>query len=54
MPFVDPPAETVDPDGFLIDQYASEFAPSGLPDSHHANVDYGVLLNREVEEFLAR
>lgn len=53
VPFIGPPEETIGSDGFLLDRYSSKVTPSGLPDSHHANIEYGYLLNEKIEGFLA-
>lgn len=44
VPFVEPPPETVDGDGFLVSRYALQKPPGETPDPHHANGDYGALM----------
>ncbi len=44
IPLIDPPAESVDDDGFLRPEYARVQMGNGEPDPHHANELYGDLM----------
>lgn len=48
IPIINPPAETVDADGFLKDEFAQHVSPTGKPDGSHANADYGKLMVAKV------
>jgi hypothetical protein len=48
VPFVDPPSESFDRDGFLKAEFCAENRPDGREDPHHANPEFGKLMLRRI------
>ena len=53
IPFVTPPPETIDADGFMAETFAKRFRIDGQRDPHHANPEYGRLMLERVAAKLA-
>jgi hypothetical protein len=54
IPFIAPPEGTIDDQGFLLNEYSQQKTVGGKRDPHHANADYGTLMYKKVQEFLAQ
>ncbi|MDP5220298.1 GSCFA domain-containing protein [Ruegeria sp. 2205SS24-7] len=54
IPFIAPPEGTMDDQGFLLKEYSLEKTFTGKRDPHHANADYGTLMYKQIQDFLAQ
>jgi hypothetical protein len=48
IPIVEPPEETMDEQGFLLDEFAQKTSVFGGPDPHHANSAYGKIMVQKI------